>query len=924
MGTVEQNLNNYIWNNLNELKSMFSDRLYSSLLKKKEKEDREGFTDTLELIIDLDSDFFDKIKNEYSKNLSIDEISQLLDISPYDNFVDKKQYIDRAEYWVEKYKKEDKPYALLLNNLGRVYTLLSEYDKSESLYKKALKIREEVLGENHLDTATSYNNLASLYKSKGAYAEAELLFEKALKIREEVLGKNHPDTAESYNSLAGLYYLKREYNKAEPLYKKALKIREEVLGMNHPATARSYNNLALLYNSKGEYDKAEPLFGKVLKINKEVLGENHPDTATSYNNIASLYRFNGEYDKAEPIHLKVLKIREEVLGENHLDTAESYNSLAGLYYLKREYNKAEPLYKKSLKIREEVLGENHPQTATSYNNLAEFYRTQKAYENSLLLHEKALKIREEIFGMNHPDTAGSYNNLALLYNSKGEYDKAKELYEKSLKTCKEILGENHPNTASSYNNLATLYKSKGEYNKAELLYEKALKISKDKNKLIHSNFDSFMQNLNRLFFLNSRNSNITFKIDSLEVKNFKQYKKLFSMEFSKQVNIIVGQNAIGKTTLLQAITLGLLKKNILDARELKYDKYITKNENESEIIIGHNDGREKIVKIKKDEREIDDNYFIPFVLAYGSNFFTKYDLSVEKIVDNILNETIHEEIANSIFEDYVDEFWNPLTILSELDKSSHAKGKKKRAVLFDAINDFLDGYELVKDKKSGRYFFQKENDDTPLQLEDLSEGYRGNVLLITDMVVKILGVGWTPKTIEGIILIDEFDKHLHPKWQSRLVNQLTTTFPNIQFIMTTHNPMSILDREPDEITILKEIDGEIIAVKGRGTKTIGVSVVLLEYFNVDTTVSSTMRENINNFNRLKLKKELTPKEREELKELEIFLGNTVASNIIYDRKYLKFLEFIRDHKEIDFDKYEKISDNEMDELLKDFGDFFDD
>jgi hypothetical protein len=142
--------------------------------------------------------------------------------------------------------------------------------------------------------------------------------------------------------------------------------------------------------------------------------------------------------------------------------------------------------------------------------------------------------------------------------------------------------------------------------------------------------------------------------------------------------------------------------------------------------------------------------------------------------------------------------------------------------------------------------------------------------------------------------------------------------------MTTHNPMSILDRDASQITILKEVDGEIKAVRGRGTKNIGVSVVLLEYFNVDSTVGNTMSENINNFNRLKLKKELTSTEEEELKKLEKFLGGTVASNVIFDRKYLKFLEFIRDHKDIDFDRYEKIDEEEMSEFLKDFGDFFDD
>jgi len=584
MGTIDKELNNYIWDNLSKLKPIFSDKIYSSLLQKKEDGNREEFADMLELIVDLDSDFFDKIKNEYSNNLSIDEVSQLLDVESYDNFADKKQYIDRAEYWVENYNKIDDKYALLLDSLGLVYVSLSEY------------------------------------------------------------------------------------------------------------------------------------------------------------------------------------------------------------------------------------------------------------------------------------------------------------------------------------------------NKAELLYEKALKISE--NKIIHSNFNIFMQKLNRLLFLNSRNSNLMFRIDSLEVKNFKQYNKPFFIEFSKQVNIIVGQNAIGKTTLLQAIALGLLKENILDARELDYNNYITKNEDESEIIIGHNGGREKRVKIKKDKREIDDNYFIPFVLAYGSNFFTRYNVSADKIVADILDKTIHKGVANSIFKDYVDEFWNPLTILNELDRSEHTKAKEKSKIFLETINIFLEEYRLIRENR--KHFFRKDDNKTELYLDDLSEGYRSNILLITDMLVKILGVGWTPETIEGIVLIDEFDKHLHPKWQSRLVNQLTKTFPKIQFIMTTHNPMSILDREPDEIIKLVEIKDGINAIRGKGTKSIDVSTVLLEYFTVESTVSETMQEHIKNFNRLKLKKVLTSEEQKELKELEGFLGNTVASNFIYDRKYLKFLEFIRDKKEIDFDKYEKTNEAEMDELLKDFGDFFND
>ena len=67
------------------------------------------------------------------------------------------------------------------------------------------RLREEVLGPMHPDTATSLNNLAVLYNSQGKYDDAEPLFKRALAVREEVLGPMHPDTATSLNNLAVLY-----------------------------------------------------------------------------------------------------------------------------------------------------------------------------------------------------------------------------------------------------------------------------------------------------------------------------------------------------------------------------------------------------------------------------------------------------------------------------------------------------------------------------------------------------------------------------------------------------------------------------------------------------------------------------------------------------------------------------------------------
>ena len=542
----------------------------------------------------------------------------------------------------------------------------------------------------------------------------------------------------------------------------------------------------------------------------------------------------------------------------------SLANLLGEYFISiNEYDKAKYYFNEALKLNLKLQDENEEgyesDIIVSYKNLAELYISVKEYIKAEKFYLKALNIQEKSSNI----TSWHYHDTAKFYQKINEDKKAKEFYLKALHKIKE---------------------------------EKKIKDNRDNywHEKILYDFEKFKQQksiqnkeLSKLFFLNSKNTKLDLKIDKIEIKNFKQYKASFSMNFSNQINIIIGQNATGKTTLLQAITLGLLKENFPDARKLDYDKYITKGTNQAEIVITHNNEK-KVVKIKENEIEIDNDYFIPFILAYCSSFFTKYNLNSDKIVKDILDETIHKEIAYSIFEDYVDKFWNPLSILNEFDRSEHKKAEEKSEIFFETINSFLEEYELIKENK--RYFFRKDNDKTELYLEDLSEGYRSNVLLITDILVKILGVGWTPKTIEGIILIDEFDKHLHPKLQSTLIEKLTKVFPHIQFIMTTHNPMSILGRKSNQITIHKEVDGKIIAEKKQGTENIDVAGVLLEYFGVESVIGDSLEADLTKFTNLNIKNDLTKKESQELEKLREKLSKTVAVNFINDYRYFEYLK----------------------------------
>ena len=61
----------------------------------------------------------------------------------------------------------------------------------------------------------------------------------------------------------------------------------------------------------------------------------------------------------------------------------------------------------------------------------------------------------------------------------------------------------------------------------------------------------------------------------------------------------------------------------------------------------------------------------------------------------------------------------------------------------------------------------------------------------------------------GIVLIDELDLHLHPAWQKTIVQALKNTFPNVQFIVTTHAPLILSTLRPENILALS--DGNVIS-----------------------------------------------------------------------------------------------------------------
>lgn len=120
-----------------------------------------------------------------------------------------------------------------------------------------------------------------------------------------------------------------------------------------------------------------------------------------------------------------------------------------------------------------------------------------------------------------------------------------------------------------------------------------------------------------------------------------------------------------------------------------------------------------------------------------------------------------------------------------------------------------------------RFVIDRTTDDgstQTLRISQLSDGYRIMLGLVMDFARRLAQANpqtetnrVNPLDTPGIVLIDEIDLHLHPSWQQRVIHDLMETFPNTQFILTTHSPQVLSTIKREHIQIIGEdIEGKLI------------------------------------------------------------------------------------------------------------------
>jgi hypothetical protein len=129
----------------------------------------------------------------------------------------------------------------------------------------------------------------------------------------------------------------------------------------------------------------------------------------------------------------------------------------------------------------------------------------------------------------------------------------------------------------------------------------------------------------------------------------------------------------------------------------------------------------------------------------------------------------------------------------------------------DAVGRFLPGYSNLRLDAGDRPRLSIDRGATTILVRQLSDGERGTLALVLDLTRRLAqanpGLADPAAEAEGIVLIDEIDLHLHPKWQRQIVHNLCSAFPRCQFIATTHSPQVIGEVEHDRIQIIA--DGQV-------------------------------------------------------------------------------------------------------------------
>ncbi len=180
-------------------------------------------------------------------------------------------------------------------------------------------------------------------------------------------------------------------------------------------------------------------------------------------------------------------------------------------------------------------------------------------------------------------------------------------------------------------------------------------------------------------------------------------------------------------------------------------------------------------------------------------------------------------------------------------------------------------------------------------MKDLSLGYRALIAWMVDLASRLFENypdSPDPLAEPAVVLVDEIDLHLHPKWQRILMSYLGERFPNTQFIVTAHSPLIVQSAPDANIVVLRRegdhvvIDNDVEAIRGWRVDQILTS----DLFDLESARPPQLDALLAERTELLSKPRLTQRDRRRLAELESKIGPLPAGETAAEREALDLIQ----------------------------------
>jgi len=354
--------------------------------------------------------------------------------------------------------------------------------------------------------------------------------------------------------------------------------------------------------------------------------------------------------------------------------------------------------------------------------------------------------------------------------------------------------------------------------------------------------------------------------------------------------LILGDNGIGKTTLMQMLALGVMAESIplLPYTHGRSDELTRIGQNIVRVIYNvlWSDSLDQRERALRDEAMFQKkrgavSTIRPFrhggrSMAYG------YGANRRRAPKGLTSEA-SDDPTQTLFDDDAtlrnpEEWLLQNELVANTASPLQETAKRQRQRVIEILTRILPGIDEIRVMphtdihRQLRASAEVHGPDGWVPFSALGLGYRTMTAWIVDLASRLFeryGTLDDPLTGPAVCLVDEIDLHLHPRWQRDLIQRLSTLFPNTQFVATAHSPL-IVQAAPDAnlVVLRRQPDGVVVDNAPRSVRKWRVDQILTsELFEIPSARAPELDAWIRERDEVLAKPELTDADQRRLAEL---------------------------------------------------------